>query len=86
MLQYFLYHTFSITPGSSIAAMIYREAFRIAATFIAYRTSQCVLKRRAVSLLREENMREGLQHARTLKTSPNFFVFGKKRTEQLGLE
>jgi hypothetical protein len=35
MLQYFLDHTFSITPGSSIAAMIYRAAFRIAATFIA---------------------------------------------------
>jgi hypothetical protein len=35
MLQYFLDHTFSITLGSSIAAMIYRAAFRIAATFIA---------------------------------------------------
>jgi hypothetical protein len=35
MLQYFLDHTFSITLGSSIAAMIYRAAFRLAATFIA---------------------------------------------------
>jgi outer membrane receptor protein involved in Fe transport len=29
------FNIFSITPGSSIAAMIYRAAFRIAATFIA---------------------------------------------------
>jgi predicted PurR-regulated permease PerM len=35
MLQYFLDHTFSIALGSSIAAMIYRAAFRIVVTFIA---------------------------------------------------
>jgi len=33
--SHFLDYTFSITLGSSIAAMIYRAAFRIAATFIA---------------------------------------------------